>query len=95
MLTAPPDDGVCDEEAGGSVRRKLSLPATELDEPPPFQVDNKGEEPGWCSRRVSLMPCSKCSWLRPAEDREEEGSDRRAGERGGALLREMGGRSEL
>lgn len=93
MLTAPP--GVCDEEDGGSVRRKLSLPATELDEPPPFQVDSKGEEPGLCRRRASLMPWSKLSWLRPAEDREEEGSDRRAGERGGAVLSEMGGRSEL
>lgn len=75
------------------MRRKPSLPATELDEPPPFHVDSNGEEAGLCRRRAS--PWSTLSWLRPAEDREEEGSDRRAGERGGAVLKEMGGRSEL
>lgn len=83
-----------EEEEGGRERRKLSLPATEVEEPPPFQVDNKGEEPGLCIRRLSLMP--KLSWLRPMEvreAREEEGSDRREGERGGADFIDMGGRS--
>lgn len=44
MLVVPPVDGMRDDE-GGSERRKLSLPATEVEEPPPFQVDSNGEEP--------------------------------------------------
>lgn len=96
MLAAPPVDGVRDEvEEGGRERRKLLLPSTEVEEPPPFHVDSKVEEPGLCSRRLSLMP--KLSWLRPTEvrdDREEEGSDRRPGDRGGADFKDMGGRSE-
>ena len=55
-------------------------------------MDSKEEEPGLCIRRLSL----KLSWLRPVEmreDREEEGSDRRPGERGGADFKDMGGRS--
>jgi len=55
MLTAPPVDGARDEEEeGGRERMKLSLPATELEEPPPFHADSKAEEPGLCSRRLSL-----------------------------------------
>lgn len=53
MLAAPPDDGARDAEEGGRERRMLSLLATEVEDPPPFHVDNKGEEPGLCSRRVS------------------------------------------
>lgn len=96
MLAAPPDDGVRDEdEGGGRVRRKLLLPSTEMEEPPPFHVDSKVEEPELCSRRLSVTP--KLSWLRlfeVREVREEEGSDRRPGERGGADFKDMGGRSE-
>lgn len=56
MLAAPPVDGARDEEDGGGAEsRKLSLQATEVEEPPPFHVDNKGDEPGLCSRRLSLM----------------------------------------
>lgn len=60
MLTAPPVDGVRDEEEGGRERRKLSLPATEVEEPPPH-VDSKGKEPWLCSHRLSLMLV--LSWL--------------------------------
>lgn len=91
MLVAPPADGVRDEEdEGGRERRKLLPPSTEMEEPPPFHVDNNVEEPGLCSRRLS----PKLSWLRPMEvreDREEEGSDRLPGERGGADFKDMGG----
>lgn len=46
MLTAPPVDGMQDDEdEGGRERMKMSLPATEVEEPPPFHVDSKGEEP--------------------------------------------------
>lgn len=82
-----------EEEGGGEERTKLSLPATELEEPPPFHVDSSGEEPWLCNRLLSL----KLSWWRPAdvrEAREEEGSDRRPGERGGADFKDIGGRSE-
>lgn len=57
MLVAPPVDGVRDEEEeGGRERRKLLLPSTEVEEPPPFHVDSKEDEPGLCKRRPSLMP---------------------------------------
>lgn len=94
MLVAPPADGVRDEEDdGGRESKKLLLPSTETEEPPPFHVDSKEEEPGLCSRRPSL----KLSWLRTMEEREEreeDGSDRLPGERGGADFKDMGGRSK-
>lgn len=40
MLTAPPDDGVSEED-GGIVSKRVSLP----EEPPPFQADSNGVEP--------------------------------------------------
>lgn len=96
MLVAPPVDGVRDEEdEGGRERRKPLLPSTEMEDPPPFHVDSKVEEPELCNRRPSLRP--KLSWLRLREEREakdEEGSDLRPGERGGADFKDMGGRSE-
>lgn len=95
MLAAPPVEGVRDEEEGGRERRKLLLPSTDMEEPPPFHVDNIGEEPRLCSRRLSLTP--KLSWLRVIEvrePREEDGSDRRPGEGGGADFKDMGGRSD-
>lgn len=96
MLAAPPVDGVRDEEVeGGAERSTLLLPSTEMEEPPPFHVDSKVEEPELCSRRLSLMP--KLSWLQPMEvreAREEDGSDRLPGERGGADFKDIGGRSE-
>lgn len=86
MLAAPPVDGVRDkeedDEGGGRERMKLLLPSTEMEEPPPFHVDSKEEEPVLCSRWPSLM----LSWLRLTEVREareeEGGSDRRPGESG-------------
>lgn len=89
MLTAPPVDGVRDEEGGGRERTELSLQATEFEEPPPFHVESRGEEPWLCSRRLSPKP----SWPRLVEVRVR-GSDRRPGERGGADFKEIGGRSE-
>lgn len=88
MLAAPPADGVWVEEEGGRERRVLSLPATEVDEPPPFHVDSKGEEPWLCGRRLSLTPAEV------REARKEVGSDRRPGEGGGADFKDKGGRSE-
>lgn len=83
MLAAPPVEGVREEEeeGGGRESRALLLPSTEAVEPPPFHADSKEEEPGL----YRLMPWP--SWLRLAEarpDREEDGSDRRPGERQGA-----------
>lgn len=97
MLTAPPVDEARDDEEGGTEWRKLSLLATEVEEPPPFHVDSIGEEPRLCSLRLSAMP--PLSWLRPTEMREareeeEEGSDRLPEERGGADFKDTGGRSE-
>lgn len=96
MLAAPPVDEVRDEEdEGGTERSKLLLPSTETEEPPPFHVVSKVEEPELFSRRLSLIP--KLSWLRPMdvrEPREEEGSDRRPGDRDGADFKDIGGRSE-
>lgn len=43
MLTAPPGDGMEDDEDEGGT--KLSLPATEVEEPPPFHIDSEEEEP--------------------------------------------------
>lgn len=86
MLTAPPVDAA---REGGRESRTLSLLATEVEEPPPFHVDNKGEEPGWCSRRLSETP-------RLPEAREEvKGSDRRPGGILETDFKETGGRSEL
>lgn len=46
MLAAPPADGVREEELeGGAERSALPLPSTETEEPPPFHVDSKVEEP--------------------------------------------------
>lgn len=46
MLTAPPADGVREEEPGGGAEGSmLPLPSTETEEPPPFHVDSKVEEP--------------------------------------------------
>lgn len=95
MLTAPPVDGVQAEvEEGGRERSELLLPSTEMEEPPPFHMDSKVEEPALCSLRLSLL---EFSWLREVEVRqakEEEGSDRRPGERGGGDFKDIGGRSE-
>lgn len=96
MLAAPPADGVRDEEEGGGRDRStLLLPSTEMEEPPPFHVASRAEEPELCSCRPSLVP--KLSWLQlmeVREAREEEGSDRLPGERGGADFKDIGGRSE-
>lgn len=63
MLTAPPVDEERDEDdGGGRERRKLSLPGTEVEEPPPFHVDSKEEEAGLCTRRLE-----EGSDRRPAE----------------------------
>lgn len=80
-------------EEGGRPRRKLSLPATEFEDPLPFHVDSKGELPWLWGRRLSLM--LKFSWFRLTEEREtrEEGSDRREGGRELADFIDMGGRS--
>lgn len=96
MLAAPPAVGVRDEEEGGGRDRSTPLlPSTEMEEPPPFHVARRAEEPGLCSCRPSLVP--KLSWLQlmeVREAREEEGSDRLPGERGGADFKDIGGRSE-
>lgn len=66
MLTAPPADGVCAAEEDGRGTTKLLPPSTEMEEPPPLNVDNNVVEPELCSRRLSV---EKLSWLRPVEVR--------------------------
>lgn len=96
MLAAPPADGVrVEEDEGGRDRSAPLLPSTEMEEPPPFHVDSRVEEPELCSCRPS--PAPKLSWLQlmeVREAREEDGSDRLPGERGGADFKDIGGRSE-
>lgn len=87
MLTAPPPDGVREEGAvAGTPSRDPPLPSTEREEPPPFQVESRVEEPELCSPTVVRE-----TW---EEEEEEEGSERRPGESGGADFRDIGGRSE-
>lgn len=87
MLAAPPAD-----EEDGRGTTKFLPPSTEMEEPPPVNVDNNVVEPELCSRRLSLP---KLSWLRPVEVRKVRGSDLRPGDSGDGDFKAIGGRSEL
>lgn len=60
MLAAPL--GGKSDEGGGEER--LSPPATELEEPPPFRIDNREEEFGFSGRRPLPGEISRlsCDW---------------------------------